>query len=198
MRYLLHGVGSALAPAFERELAVAGHEPGDPPQLAVIGIDAPTGDDLLALSRAGWDETIDALGSAFATLRRVGAAMVEAGEGRIVILVPVHAQRPSRACGRAAVAGSFMTTVAQVAAVELAPAGVRVNVVAVGPVVGNDPDGVVDGIPIGRLVRPEEVARVCCLLASEASDAVTGAVLTVDGGYAVTKALGGSPYARAT
>jgi 3-oxoacyl-[acyl-carrier protein] reductase len=195
MQYVIDGVGPTLRPALERELAAAGHEPGDPPQLAVIGVEAPTGDDLLDLTRSGWDETIASLRSAFASLRRVGAVMAGAGEGRIVVLVPVHAERPSRACGRAAIAGSFMTTVAQVASVELGSAGVRVNVVAVGPLVGADPDAVVDGVPIGRLLHPEEVARVCCLLATESAGAVNGAVVAVDGGYSVTKAVGGSPYA---
>jgi NAD(P)-dependent dehydrogenase (short-subunit alcohol dehydrogenase family) len=196
MRFVIEGVGPQLAPALERELVAAGHEPGDPAQLAVIGIDAPTGDDLVDVEQARWQETVASLRSAFGTVRRVAAAMVEAEEGRILVLVPVHAQRPSRACGLAAVAGSFMTTVAQVAAVELAPTGIRVNVVAVGPLAGSDPDAVADGVPIGRLLRPEEVGQACCLLASDAAGAVNGAVLTVDGGYAVTKALGGSPYAR--
>ncbi|MGL6280416.1 MAG: SDR family oxidoreductase [Gaiella sp.] len=196
MRFVIEGVGPHLAPALERELVAAGHEPGDPPQLAVIGIDAPTGDDLIGVEQAAWQETVAALRTAFAAVRHAAAAMTEAGDGRILVLVPVHAQRPSRACGLAAVVGSFMTTVAQVAAVELAPSGIRVNVVAVGPVAGSDPDAVVDGIPIGRLLRPEEIGQACCLLASEAARAVNGAVLVVDGGYAVTKALGGSPYAR--
>lgn len=196
MRFSLETVGPSLAAAIERELVAAGHERGDPPQLAVLGIDAPTGEDLLDLAQSGWDETIAALRTSFTTLRGVARKMVETGGGRVVVLVPVHAERPSRACGRSAVAGSFMTTVAQVAAVELAPAGVRVNVVAVGPLEGTDPEAVVEGVPIGRLVRPEEIGRVCCLLASEAADAVNGAVIAVDGGYAVTKALGGSPYAR--
>jgi NAD(P)-dependent dehydrogenase (short-subunit alcohol dehydrogenase family) len=197
MRFAIESVDPTLAPAIAAELVHAGHEPGEGAQIAVIGVTAPTGEDLLDLDQPGWDETIGALRSTFVALRRTAAAMIDRGDGgRIVVLVPVHALRPSRACGRAAVAGSFMATVAQVAAVELAPAGIRVNVVAVGPVEGADPPAVVDGVPIGRLVRPEEVAKVCRLLACNGTDAVTGAVVPVDGGYAVTKAVGGSPYAR--
>ncbi len=197
MRFTIESVEPTLASAIAAELVDAGHEPGEGAQIAVIGITAPTGEDLLDLDQSGWDETIGALRSTFVALRRTAAAMIEGSDGgRIVVLVPVHGMRPSRACGRAAVASSFMTTVAQVAAVELAPAGIRVNVVAVGPVEGADPPAVVDGVPIGRLVRPEEVAKVCRLLACNGTDAVTGAVVPVDGGYAVTKAVGGSPYAR--
>lgn len=197
MRFAIESVEPTLASAIAAELVAAGHEPGEGGQIAVVGVAAPTGENLLDLAQSGWDETIGALRSTFVALRRTAAAMIEGGDGgRIVVLVPVHAMRPSRGCGRAAVAGSFMTTVAQVAAVELAPAGIRVNVVAVGPVEGADPPAVVDGIPIGRLVRPEEVGTVCRLLACDGTDAVTGAVVPVDGGYAVTKAVGGSPYAR--
>ena len=50
--------------------------------------------------------------------------------------MPVHALRTSRGCGPAAVVGSFLTTAAQVAAVELGAKGIRVNVLAVGPLEG--------------------------------------------------------------
>lgn len=196
MRFSIESVDATLAAAITAELVAAGHEPGDDPQIAVVGVAAPTGETLLDVDQASWDETIAALRSTFAALRRAAVSMIDAGGGRVVVLVPVHALRPSQACGRAAIAGSFMTTVAQVAAVELAPAGVRVNVVAVGPVDGADPAAVIDGVPIGRLVRPEEIGTLCRLLASDAADALTGAVVPVDGGYAVTKAVGGSPYAR--
>ncbi len=196
MRFSIESVSPSLAAAVATELAASGHEQGAPPELAVIGVEAPTGDDLLDLAQSDWEDTIAALRKAFLVLRRTASAMADAGGGRIVVLVPVHSVRPARSCGRAAIAGSFMTTVAQVGAVELAPKGVRVNVIAVGPLEGSDPASVVDGVPIGRLVRPEDVGRACRLLASDDLDAITGAVLPVDGGYAVTKAVGGSPYAR--
>lgn len=39
------------------------------------------------------------------------------------------------------------------------------------------------GIPMGRLGRPEELAKVIAFLSSEASSYVTGATLQVDGGF---------------
>ena len=37
---------------------------------------------------------------------------------------------------------------------------------------------------------------MCGLLAAAEADVVNGAVVAVDGGYVVTKALGGSPFTR--
>ena len=37
-------------------------------------------------------------------------------------------------------------------------------------------------IPAGRMGRPEEIGPLVCLLASPASDFITGSVLVADGG----------------
>lgn len=41
----------------------------------------------------------------------------------------------------------------------------------------------VERMPIGRLLEPEEIANVALLLASDLSTALTGAVINADGGY---------------
>ena len=81
-------------------------------------------------------------------------------------------------------------------ALDLAKDGVRVNAVAPGAVVTNiwnvpglTPEqsaahekSIVDGIPMGRMAQPEEIANVVAFLASDQASYVSGAVFAVDGG----------------
>jgi NAD(P)-dependent dehydrogenase (short-subunit alcohol dehydrogenase family) len=81
-------------------------------------------------------------------------------------------------------------------AVEWAARGIRVNAVASGTVTTERVRALQDvpggpeyletmarAHPIGRLGRPEEVARAIAFLAPDAASFITGAVLPVDGGY---------------
>ncbi len=76
------------------------------------------------------------------------------------------------------------------AALELAGANIRVNVVAPGPtltpmlmrVTDGHPEAFASRVPLGRAAAPEEVARAIVWLASDEASFVTGAVLPVNGG----------------
>ena len=78
------------------------------------------------------------------------------------------------------------------AALEAAPSGVRVNMVAPGPIdtgmlkrfTGTDERkaGLVAKVPLKRMGRPEEIAQAIVFLASEKASFITGASYLVDGG----------------
>jgi 3alpha(or 20beta)-hydroxysteroid dehydrogenase len=78
----------------------------------------------------------------------------------------------------------------KVAALELAPYGIRVNAIAPGPIdtpmVLPDDDPAVRAqlsrTPIGRIGQPEDIAEAVLYLVSDRSSFVTGAELTIDGG----------------
>lgn len=76
------------------------------------------------------------------------------------------------------------------AAHELAPHGIRVNVVAPGPTVtdmldrytGGQPEMLVARVPLGRAASPAEVAEAAVWLASDEARFVNGVVVPVNGG----------------
>lgn len=197
MTFSVEGLGRDLADGIAEAFGAAGHRPGVPADVVVVGVDPAPGGQLVDLDPAAWAATVGACREATFELRRSAASMIERrASGTILVLVPVHALRTAAGCGTATVAGRFLTTIAQVAAVELAPHGIRVVVVAFGPLDGRGADRAADGMPGGRLLAPRDVGDACVALASPGAHAVTGAVVAVDGGYSITKSLGGSPFVR--
>ena len=122
-------------------------------------------------------------------------AMKAAGFGRVV-LVSSRAVLglPTRTSYSATKAG--MLGMARTWALELAPSGITVNVVAPGPIQTANfhsivPEGspqvdrVIQGIPVKRLGQPDDVARAVMFFAAPEAGFVTGQVLYVCGGTSV-------------
>jgi 3-oxoacyl-[acyl-carrier protein] reductase len=122
-------------------------------------------------------------------------AMKAAGFGRVVLIssraVLGLATRTSYSATKAGMLGMSRTW-----ALELAPLGITVNVVAPGPIetanfYGIVPQGsphvdrIIQGIPVKRLGQPDDVARAVMFFADRDAGFVTGQVLYVCGGTSV-------------
>ncbi len=123
-------------------------------------------------------------------------AMEAAGGGAIVCLSSIAAQEEFAGPGSFGPMKAAMTAYANNLAQALAPKNIRVNVVSPGPVFfegGNWDtikqhmsaffDATVQKMPMKRLGDPREVANTIAFLASPAASLITGANVTIDGGY---------------
>jgi NAD(P)-dependent dehydrogenase (short-subunit alcohol dehydrogenase family) len=150
-----------------------------------------------------WNEVIAVnLSGSFYMAQPALEHMVERGTGRIIFVSSVIGEtgnigQANYAASKAGILG-LTKTLAREAAFILARAGKRsddsvgitVNTVTPGFVatemLENVPDKVLEKItaqiPVGRLCRPEEIARVVHFLAADASAYITGQVWGVNGG----------------
>jgi NAD(P)-dependent dehydrogenase (short-subunit alcohol dehydrogenase family) len=139
-----------------------------------------------------WRDVVDVnLTGAFLGAR--AAARVMTDGGRIIFTGSVLGERPREGLAAYSASKAGMVGLAKALALDLAPAGVTVNVVAPGwfdsPLVEpwkHHPElgaGVLAHTALKRWGAPDDLVGAYLFLASDASAFVTGTVLTVDGGY---------------
>jgi NAD(P)-dependent dehydrogenase (short-subunit alcohol dehydrogenase family) len=119
------------------------------------------------------------------------AALSAMGRGGAVVLVGSIADVMGvTPYGTYAATKAALRSYARTWTAELAPQGIRVNVVAPGPtdtaMMASVPEegraALIAPIPLGRMARPEEVAAATLFLLSDEAGFVAGAELCVDGG----------------
>jgi 3-oxoacyl-[acyl-carrier protein] reductase len=149
---------------------------------------------IFRMPTADWDAVLRAnLTSAFFTCRLVARIMVKQRSGSIVNIASVsgimgNAGQTNYAASKAGLIG-FSKSLAR----EVAPRGVRVNVIAPGFIATDMTRGLGDKvreaflaqIPLGRMGSAGEVAALAAFLASDRSSYVTGQVIPVDGGLSM-------------
>jgi NAD(P)-dependent dehydrogenase (short-subunit alcohol dehydrogenase family) len=132
----------------------------------------------------------------FLMTRAAAQAMIAAGNGgRIINFSSGAAMRGEAGGGAYASSRAATESFSRVAAIELAPHNILVNVVSPGlidtqpkPLPPNMAERLgqrIPNLPLARPGEPDEVASVVLFLASDLSSYVTGAVWNVDGGASV-------------
>ena len=135
--------------------------------------------------------------SVYLTARAFVPAMKAAGRGAILNIASTAGVSPRPRLSWYNASKGWMITATRAMAVELAPAGVRVN--ALNPVAGETPllksfmgedtperrAQFLATIPLGRFSTPADIAAAAVFLCSDAASMITGTALEVDGGRCI-------------
>ena len=134
------------------------------------------------------------LRAAFLVTKAVVPNMISRGYGRLVYLSTGLSRRPREGMITLGTAKAALDQFVRYVALEVAPHGITANLVAPATV---DETKVTEQLtddqvhhlgatnPMGRLVRPAEVARAVAFLASDDSGFTTGHYLTINGGLSM-------------
>lgn len=151
---------------------------------------APLAPSLLEVGEGLFDKTMDVnLKGPFRLMAVAGARMAAAGGGSIINISSIGAERPSPAEAMYGASKNGLNALTKAFAQEYAP-DVRVNCIMPGAFATDmaadwDEDFiglVVDGLPAGRLGRPDEISGMVVHLAGDRAGYTTGSIIAVDGG----------------
>lgn len=149
---------------------------------------------LLVEDDAAWDlEFAVNLTAPVTLIQALVPGMARRGAGVVINISSIAVQRPNPMHAAYAASKAALETITRAAAIDLGPQGVRLNAVALGMTATEAWDDLLPkGLtleqmgrrvaPIGRATAVAEVAALCLYLASDAAAAITGTVLTIDGG----------------
>lgn len=149
---------------------------------------------IMRMKDEAWDDVLAVnLSSVFLTARAISRIMAKQRSGAIINISSVvgimgNGGQTNYAASKAGIIG-FSKSLAR----ELASRNVRVNVVAPGFIDTSMTEGLNEAtkelintqIPLSRMGRADEIAKVVKFLASEDASYITGVVLPVDGGMAI-------------
>ena len=135
-----------------------------------------------------WQSVIDTSLKGFYNMTRpVIEQMVRRRKGAIVSISSASSLMTNRGQANYSAAKAGLNAASRVVASEVARLGIRVNVVAPGLIetamIEQAPKAQIKAmIPMARIGKPEEVAKVVGFLCSDAASYVTGQIISVNGG----------------
>jgi enoyl-[acyl-carrier protein] reductase III len=153
--------------------------------------------DILDVNDKHWDWTMDVNArSILRCVQRLAPAMAQASWGRVINITSPGSHRVLPHYGAIGLSKAVVDSLTRYLAADLAPQGITVNAVSPG-LVATDAvtafpvdlqatfEYASSRTPAGRLVTPEDVARLVAFLCTDAAAMIVGQVITVDGGYSV-------------
>jgi 3-oxoacyl-[acyl-carrier protein] reductase len=164
-----------------------------PPDTLVLDADAggfrPT--PVMQLEIGAYESRLaDEMRAAFTPVRAVVPGMVGMGRGTILAISSALCRAPVPGFSTLAVSKAALESFVRALAVELGPHGIRVNTIEASLVQGENSDVIADEqqeqlrelVPLRRLGRPDDVAGIAALIASDLASFVNGAAVPVNGG----------------
>ena len=143
------------------------------------------------MTKEMWREVIDVdLNSAFNCTHAVWNGMRERGFGRVINISSINGQKGQFTQANYSAAKAGIIGFTKALAIEGAKKGITCNAIAPGyidtemlqAVKPEILQSIIDGIPVGRLGKPEEIADLTVFLSKEESGFMTGATFTINGG----------------
>ena len=130
------------------------------------------------------------LNGVFHTLRCVVPPMIERKSGVLLTISSIGADFAHAAGAPYHASKAAINALTRTLAKEVAPLGIRANVIAPGLIASDmgkklidfHGESVVESIPLGRIGQPEDIGAMAAFLASDEARWITGKIFRVDGG----------------
>jgi len=144
---------------------------------------------------SAWRDVVDTnLTGAFHMIKACAPTFRAQHYGKIVNVASIMAMKPGFGVANYAASKAGLIGLTHAAAVELGPANVTVNAVAPGFVKTELTEHLWEELaarargqtPLGRLAEPEDIAQVIVFLCTDAARHITGEIVRVDGGQALS------------
>lgn len=150
---------------------------------------------VMKLRENQWNLSLDINAKTFLLFAQSAEPFLEKTGGKMLSLSSLGSQKYLDDYGAIGISKATLECLVRYLAVELGPKGIRVNCISGGPI---DTDALkmfpkyevmktqcVRHTPLGRLGKPEDIAKIAKFLCSSDSDWITGQTIVADGGLSL-------------